>query len=149
MKLLFSRAPGHTPSTPSKHKAQPPPTLSPGPSLPRTDEFGRTRSHYYRHRRPFCCTLFRFFPHKQRDEGHLPHGQCTAFSPVLGLPDAARFFALTCAELERTGLVTPFVFRALALDVRPAAVARLVHAFLATCAEGAGAGGGGTVCRGF
>ncbi|KAJ6517630.1 hypothetical protein DFH09DRAFT_1332235 [Mycena vulgaris] len=120
MKLLFSRAPGRTLSTPSKHKAQPPPALSLVPSLPRTDEFRRNRSHYYRHRRPSCCTPFRFLPHKQWDEGHHPHGQCTAFSP-------------------RTGVATPLVFRALALDVRRAAVARLVHAFLATCAEGAGA----------
>ncbi|KAJ6559467.1 hypothetical protein DFH09DRAFT_1083631 [Mycena vulgaris] len=42
----------------------------------------------------------------------------------------------TCPELERTGVAPPFVFSALALDVRRAAVVRLVHAFLATCADG-------------
>ncbi|KAJ6493477.1 hypothetical protein DFH09DRAFT_1338009 [Mycena vulgaris] len=92
MPSLFSRAPGRTASTPSKHKAQPPLALSPVPSLPRTDEFGRTRTS--------------------------------------SLPDAARFFAPTWAELERTGLTTPgpFVFRALALDVPPAE-ARFAGAF--------------------
>ncbi|KAJ7746166.1 hypothetical protein DFH07DRAFT_1038602 [Mycena maculata] len=54
---------------------------------------------------------------------------------VLGLPDCARLVARVCAELERTGVATPFVFSALALDVRRAGVARLVAAFLATCAD--------------
>ncbi|KAJ7692250.1 hypothetical protein B0H17DRAFT_1200586 [Mycena rosella] len=57
---------------------------------------------------------------------------------VLGLPDAARLVARVCEALERTGVATPFVFSALALDVRRAAVARLVHAFLATCGPGEG-----------
>ncbi|KAJ6501376.1 hypothetical protein DFH09DRAFT_1441674 [Mycena vulgaris] len=57
---------------------------------------------------------------------------------VLALPDAARLVACACAEFEPTGVTTPFVFSALALDVRRAAVARLVHAPLATLAEGAG-----------
>ncbi|KAJ7106744.1 hypothetical protein C8R44DRAFT_886007 [Mycena epipterygia] len=46
---------------------------------------------------------------------------------VLGLPDAARLVARVCAELERTVIATPFVFSALALDVRRPAVARLVR----------------------
>ncbi|KAJ7081931.1 hypothetical protein C8R44DRAFT_992255 [Mycena epipterygia] len=54
---------------------------------------------------------------------------------VLGLPDAARLVARVCAELERMGVATPFVFFALALDVRCPAVARLVRAFLATCQD--------------
>ncbi|KAJ6492346.1 hypothetical protein DFH09DRAFT_1338352 [Mycena vulgaris] len=54
---------------------------------------------------------------------------------MLGRPDAARLVARACAELERTGVATPFFFSALALDVRRAAVVRLVQAFLATCAE--------------
>ncbi|KAJ6524104.1 hypothetical protein DFH09DRAFT_1372258 [Mycena vulgaris] len=58
---------------------------------------------------------------------------------VLGLPDAARLVGRVCAQLERTGVATPFVFSALALDVRRAAVARLEHEFLAICADGAGA----------
>ncbi|KAJ7873772.1 hypothetical protein B0H13DRAFT_2669184 [Mycena leptocephala] len=35
---------------------------------------------------------------------------------VLGLADAARLVGTVCAELERTGVTTPFVFSALALD---------------------------------
>ncbi|KAJ7076969.1 hypothetical protein B0H15DRAFT_862667 [Mycena belliarum] len=59
---------------------------------------------------------------------------------VLGLPDAARLVGRVCAALSRSGPATPFVFSALALDVRRGGVVRLVHAFLATCKEGAGAG---------
>ncbi|KAJ7128461.1 hypothetical protein C8R44DRAFT_873180 [Mycena epipterygia] len=33
---------------------------------------------------------------------------------VLWLPDAAHLVARVCAELERTGIATPFVFSALA-----------------------------------
>ncbi|KAJ7702067.1 hypothetical protein B0H16DRAFT_750216 [Mycena metata] len=55
---------------------------------------------------------------------------------VLGLPDVARLVARVCAELERTGVATPFVFSALALDVRRGGVVRLVNAFLASCREG-------------
>jgi hypothetical protein len=54
---------------------------------------------------------------------------------VLGLADAARLVGTVCAELERTGVATPFVFSALALDVRRAGVIRLVNAFLATCLD--------------
>ncbi|KAJ7840132.1 hypothetical protein B0H13DRAFT_2366402 [Mycena leptocephala] len=54
---------------------------------------------------------------------------------VLGLADAARLVGTVCAELERTGVATPFVFSALALDVRRAGVVRLVNAFLATCLD--------------
>ncbi|KAJ7439381.1 hypothetical protein B0H11DRAFT_1934532, partial [Mycena galericulata] len=54
---------------------------------------------------------------------------------VLGLPDAARLVATVCEQLERTGVATPFVFSALALDVRRAGVVRLVDAFLGTCAD--------------
>jgi hypothetical protein len=54
---------------------------------------------------------------------------------VLGLADAARLVGTVCAELERTGVATPFVFSVLALDVRRAGVIRLVNAFLATCRD--------------
>ncbi|KAJ6543728.1 hypothetical protein DFH09DRAFT_1390295 [Mycena vulgaris] len=57
---------------------------------------------------------------------------------VLGLPDAARLVTRACAEFERTGVASPFAFSALELDVRRTAVERLVHAFLAACADGAG-----------
>ncbi|KAJ7149733.1 hypothetical protein C8R46DRAFT_915583 [Mycena filopes] len=57
---------------------------------------------------------------------------------VLGLPDVARLVARVCAELERTGVATPFVFSALALDVRRGGVVRLVKAFLGTCRDGGG-----------
>ncbi|KAJ7907051.1 hypothetical protein B0H13DRAFT_2332785 [Mycena leptocephala] len=59
-----------------------------------------------------------------------------AHDAVLGLADAAR---TVCADLERTGVATPFVFSALALDVRRAGVVRLVNAFLATCLDSASA----------
>ncbi|KAJ7873778.1 hypothetical protein B0H13DRAFT_2669187 [Mycena leptocephala] len=55
-----------------------------------------------------------------------------ARDPVLGLADAARLVGTICTELERTGVATPFVFSALALDMRRAGVVRLVDALLAT-----------------
>ncbi|KAF8217948.1 hypothetical protein K438DRAFT_2006908 [Mycena galopus ATCC 62051] len=63
---------------------------------------------------------------------------------VLGLPDLARLVAVLCAELERTGMSTPFIFSSLALDVRRSGVVRLVNAFLATCTDGNGNGMGRT-----
>ncbi|KAJ7079916.1 hypothetical protein C8R43DRAFT_1083182 [Mycena crocata] len=63
-----------------------------------------------------------------------PYGLLSpARDAVIGLPDAARLVATVCAELERSGAATPFVFSALALDVRRAGVVRLVRAFLETC----------------
>ncbi|KAJ7106749.1 hypothetical protein C8R44DRAFT_886010 [Mycena epipterygia] len=54
--------------------------------------------------------------------GQAPRPAYGLFSPardaVLGLPDAARLVARAYAELERTGVATPFVFCALALDIR-------------------------------
>jgi hypothetical protein len=69
-----------------------------------------------------------------------PYGPLSpARDAVLGLGDLARLVAVLCAELERTGVATPFVFSALALDVRRAG-ARVVRAFLASCdASGSGA----------
>ncbi|KAK7018130.1 F-box domain-containing protein [Favolaschia claudopus] len=52
---------------------------------------------------------------------------------VLGLPDVGRLVTVLCAQLEATGVATPFVFSSLALDVRKAGVVRLVNAFLKTC----------------
>ncbi|KAJ6474375.1 hypothetical protein C8R45DRAFT_1217420 [Mycena sanguinolenta] len=57
----------------------------------------------------------------------------SARDTVLGLPDVARLVAVLCAELERTGVSTPFVFSSLALDVRRTGVSRLIRAFLVTC----------------
>ncbi|KAJ6454316.1 hypothetical protein C8R45DRAFT_1189425 [Mycena sanguinolenta] len=54
---------------------------------------------------------------------------------VLGLPDVARLVAVLCAELERTGVSTLFVFSSLALDVRRTGVSRLIRAFVATCSS--------------
>jgi hypothetical protein len=69
---------------------------------------------------------------------------------VLGLADAARLVSTVCAELERKGVATPFVFSALALDVRRAGVVRLVNAFLATCRDSSASNGhgGGTATGG-
>ncbi|KAF7333861.1 F-box domain-containing protein [Mycena venus] len=61
---------------------------------------------------------------------------------VLGLPDCARLVSTVCAELERTGVATPFVFSALALDVRRSGIVRLVNAFLATCRDSSSSGHG-------
>ncbi|KAJ7177311.1 hypothetical protein C8R43DRAFT_1193310 [Mycena crocata] len=52
---------------------------------------------------------------------------------VIGLADAARLVVTVCAELERSGATTLFVFSALVLDVRRAGVVRLVRTFLETC----------------
>ncbi|CAK5278270.1 unnamed protein product [Mycena citricolor] len=54
---------------------------------------------------------------------------------VLSLADVARLSATLCAALDKSGVTTPFVFSALALDVRRSAVARLVGAFLKTCGD--------------
>jgi hypothetical protein len=69
-----------------------------------------------------------------------PYGSLSpAHDAVLGLGNLVRLVAVLCAELERTGVATPFVFSALALDVRRAG-ARVVRAFLASCdASGSGA----------
>ncbi|KAJ6559382.1 hypothetical protein DFH09DRAFT_1316692 [Mycena vulgaris] len=119
-------------STPSKYKAQPSPpfplsrsclgrTISglPGATPSRTAPPPPSASYH---------------PPIDSAEGHHPHRQRTA-SPRWG---SACLAARACPELERTGVATPLVFSALALDMRRAAVTRVVHAFLATCADGAG-----------
>ncbi|KAJ7271461.1 hypothetical protein C8J57DRAFT_1449901 [Mycena rebaudengoi] len=68
--------------------------------------------------------------------GFRPHAYgllSPARDAVLGLADVVRLTARVCEEMEREGVATPFVFSALALDVRRAGVARLVKAFLGTC----------------
>ncbi|KAJ6512285.1 hypothetical protein DFH09DRAFT_1433557 [Mycena vulgaris] len=141
----FSRAHSDTTSTPSK--AKPWLALSPVPSLPGTDDFGRTRTHslpYPAAAVPLSAPPTASSPIQQAQVGGVPPPRAaygllsSARDAVLGLPDAARLVARVCAELERTGVATPFVFSA--LDVRRAAVAPLVHAFLATCADGARGG---------
>ncbi|KAJ7612952.1 hypothetical protein DFH06DRAFT_1109345 [Mycena polygramma] len=89
---------------------------------------------------------------KDKDGHHLlppvqPRAAYGLLSPardaVLGLGDAARLVGTLCAALERTGVATPFVFSALALDVRRAGVVRLVNAFLPTCRDSSGNSRGG------
>ncbi|KAJ6559445.1 hypothetical protein DFH09DRAFT_1316753 [Mycena vulgaris] len=128
------------------------------------DEFGRTRSHSLPYSAAATAHLSAyaavgFLPTTLPIDNAVPFAApqllarlftygllSPARDAVLGFPDAARLVARACAELDYTGVATPFFFGVLALDVCRTAVARLVHAFLATFAEGAGARRGGTVC---
>ncbi|KAJ6458309.1 hypothetical protein DFH09DRAFT_1383851 [Mycena vulgaris] len=105
MPSLFSRA--RTASTSSKHKAMSPPALSPVPKLPRTDDFGRTRSHSLPYpaaaAAPTCSlppslstTQFLSNPPSRAAYDLLP----PARDAVLGLPDARRLVTRACVRFS-------------------------------------------------
>ncbi|KAJ6613879.1 hypothetical protein B0H10DRAFT_196553 [Mycena sp. CBHHK59/15] len=166
MPSIFSRA--RTSSTPGKHKP-PRPSLvnaTAPPPLP-ADEFGLMspgagpRSPAPAAPAPSTGFLPTALPAAaQPPPGHRAQAYgllSPARDAVLGLGDAARLVQRVCRELEREGVAMPFVFSALALDVRRAGVARLVQAFLGTCVDGGGVpngsghgsngGGGGAEAR--
>ncbi|KIJ08807.1 hypothetical protein PAXINDRAFT_172769 [Paxillus involutus ATCC 200175] len=54
---------------------------------------------------------------------------------ILGLDEVARLVDVVAVELGTRCLTTPFIFSTLALDISPAAIKRLIRAFLDTCAN--------------
>ncbi|KAF7325148.1 Peptidase-M24 domain-containing protein [Mycena kentingensis (nom. inval.)] len=67
-------------------------------------------------------------PSLSASHGAVPHGMNPPARAPVRPPHACP--RRRCAALERTGVATPFVFYALALDACRAGVARLTHAFL-------------------
>jgi len=69
--------------------------------------------------------------HRQREQ---EYGCLSYFHHiVLGLEEVDRLVHTVTEELATRGLMTPFLFSSLALDVNSSGVRRLIQAFLRTC----------------